>query len=471
MKPWISLVKRKRSPFFNYIIFEGMTNLYNTRLDFDYRYTGNLVYIDYEYLLRKEDFDIDKKIAEKRINEDPEFLLKTTNFAYKQIKKYLKLWNKIQKTNVANLSNQELAELLEEYTLSLLKWMAYLNFVTNVEGTLHEKLEALLKKLIKNKKKRKEYFILLTTPVKKSFSMGENIFLLKLNKITNKDIKKYLEKYSWIKNIGFWNKYYDEKEFKEKVENIKKIDTEQRLKEIEENDKNYKKKLKIVLKELKNPKELVVLVKSIQEMVFFRSFRMEIMYKSGIILKNLFQEIAKRVGVRYEEVIYYITPELIHYLKSNKKANKNKLKERKKEFACGYKDSLIHIYSGKELKYFKKKYKIVIEEVSNLTGMCACPGIAEGNVRIINKVREINNFKKGEILVCAMTLPIYVPAMEKAAAIVTDEGGITCHAAIVSRELGVPCVIGTKVSTKNLKNGDFIRVDASHGLISVIKKK
>ncbi len=74
-------------------------------------------------------------------------------------------------------------------------------------------------------------------------------------------------------------------------------------------------------------------------------------------------------------------------------------------------------------------------------------------------------FTKGNILVTTMTRPDFVPLIKNAAAIVTDEGGITCHAAIVSRELGIPCVIGTKKATKILKSGDKIEINLKDGVI------
>lgn len=69
-----------------------------------------------------------------------------------------------------------------------------------------------------------------------------------------------------------------------------------------------------------------------------------------------------------------------------------------------------------------------------------------------------------------MTTPDFVPAMKKAAAVITDEGGITCHAAIMSRELGIPCVIGTKIATKVLRDGDLVEVDAEKGVVRILKK-
>lgn len=77
--------------------------------------------------------------------------------------------------------------------------------------------------------------------------------------------------------------------------------------------------------------------------------------------------------------------------------------------------------------------------------------------------------QKGDILVAVMTRPDYIVGIKKAAAIVTDEGGITCHAAIVAREIGIPCVIATKIATKVLKDGDLVEVNANHGVVKIIK--
>ena len=102
-------------------------------------------------------------------------------------------------------------------------------------------------------------------------------------------------------------------------------------------------------------------------------------------------------------------------------------------------------------------------------GLPASPGIAVGKVHIIPTVDRINEFKKGEILVTEMTAPDWVPAMRKAAAIVTNSGGMTCHAAIVSRELGIPCIVGTasrgKPATEALPDGAMVTVDAKLGVV------
>lgn len=104
-----------------------------------------------------------------------------------------------------------------------------------------------------------------------------------------------------------------------------------------------------------------------------------------------------------------------------------------------------------------------------LKGLPASPGLATGKVRIIEDPKDIKEFKDGEILVTLMTSPDWVPAMKKASAIITNNGGMTCHAAIVSREMQIPCLVGTtsrgNAATKVLKNGQEITVDAKNGVV------
>lgn len=113
----------------------------------------------------------------------------------------------------------------------------------------------------------------------------------------------------------------------------------------------------------------------------------------------------------------------------------------------------------KEEKKVKGDLKVLLK------GLGASPGIGIGKVRIIMSEKEINKVEQGDILVTTMTTPDMVPAMKRASAIVTDEGGMTCHAAIVSRELGVPAVVGTKEATKILKDGMVVTVDGERGVV------
>lgn len=109
-----------------------------------------------------------------------------------------------------------------------------------------------------------------------------------------------------------------------------------------------------------------------------------------------------------------------------------------------------------------------MEPTKILTGTAASPGIAEGSVKVVTGVADIGKFEDGDVLVAELTEPSMVIMMNKAVAIVTDHGGITTHAAIVSRELGIPCVVGTVQGTHVLKDGMCVRVDGSAGTVEIL---
>ena len=111
------------------------------------------------------------------------------------------------------------------------------------------------------------------------------------------------------------------------------------------------------------------------------------------------------------------------------------------------------------------KGEFKIAEAPILSGSPASPGIGTGPVKILKSPKEIDKIQKGDVLVAPMTSPDYVPAMKKSAAIITDEGGQTSHAAIVSRELGIPCVVGATGATKKLKDGQIVTVNGEEGQI------
>ena len=155
-----------------------------------------------------------------------------------------------------------------------------------------------------------------------------------------------------------------------------------------------------------------------------------------------------------------------------------------------------HYYFPQDIEWAKEKNKLYIVQTRPITtmgmtkkqigladdtdkgtlvplikGAPASPGIGIGRVRILKSPKEIGKLKEGDVLVAEMTSPDYVPAMKRAEAIVTDKGGLTSHAAIVSRELGVPCVVGTKDATKKLKEGQVVMVDGGKGVVYEGAKK
>ncbi|MDX1765899.1 MAG: PEP-utilizing enzyme [Candidatus Saccharimonadales bacterium] len=171
--------------------------------------------------------------------------------------------------------------------------------------------------------------------------------------------------------------------------------------------------------------------------------------------------------------------ELIEYIHVSDKIIQNKLaKDLEAEFKNGYLLGYFESFQEEDegnthFIDFNKHLGLKLENLglsqhtddqdSLVTGQAGCKGKVAGVVKVVESIDDV--FKDGEILVTRITSPDFLPLMQKAAAIVTDEGGILSHSAIVARELGVPCVVGTQGATKNLKTGQKVVVDADQGVV------
>jgi len=120
------------------------------------------------------------------------------------------------------------------------------------------------------------------------------------------------------------------------------------------------------------------------------------------------------------------------------------------------------VHAPKKIKFYQE-YRVLTKKKPILTGIAIGDKIGTGKARVIADVSKINQFKKGEVLVAKMTDPDWVPVLRIASAVVTDEGSKVCHAAIVSRELGIPAIVGTEKATKILKKGELITIDCTQG--------
>ncbi|HEX5455780.1 MAG TPA: PEP/pyruvate-binding domain-containing protein [Candidatus Saccharimonadales bacterium] len=157
-------------------------------------------------------------------------------------------------------------------------------------------------------------------------------------------------------------------------------------------------------------------------------------------------------------------------LKDLEKPDLNEIKLRKDDFYC-FKNEYINVdIGGFKIKYpnFVLKIDQINPNQKTIEGMIAYKGLVKGEVQVINLKKDVAKFQPGNILVAPMTTPHYLPAMKEASAFITDEGGVTCHAAIVAREMKTPCIIGTKIATQILKNGDLVEVDANKGVVTIL---
>lgn len=194
------------------------------------------------------------------------------------------------------------------------------------------------------------------------------------------------------------------------------------------------------------------------------------------LVEYLFKEVGRRHGLTKNDVQFLWPEELVDLLKGKKRFGREYIQEKKKFYVATTMAGPLfkRYYFGEEAKVFLEKIfkseKSYEGEINELKGTIACPGFVTGKVKIINSFSDLNKMKKGNILVANMTSPRYMNAIALSSAIITNEGGLTCHAAIIAREFKKPCVIGTKIATKVLKDGDLVEVDANKGIIKMLDK-
>jgi len=188
------------------------------------------------------------------------------------------------------------------------------------------------------------------------------------------------------------------------------------------------------------------------------------------------KSIAKKLGLSYEEFLFQRDSEILEALKGDislKDLRENAVRRAKNEYALftGIGFESFFTEELRDIEILKKEMLPRAEAgATHLKGEIGNKGKYTGPVRIIMDTNDFHKMLPGDVLVSTMTTPNFVVLMHKAGAIVTDIGGMLCHAAIVSREIGKPCVIGTKVATKALKDGDMIEVDADKGVVNILKR-
>ncbi|MBI5226037.1 hypothetical protein HY994_02235 [Candidatus Micrarchaeota archaeon] len=190
---------------------------------------------------------------------------------------------------------------------------------------------------------------------------------------------------------------------------------------------------------------------------------------------GLFTAIAKALHLPRNQIKWFSDMELLAALRGDISAERHleKLPARQKHYLVALGETNVHTYDGSDADEILTQLDIekppVAADITEVKGVSAYPGKVSGIARVVNHVGELDKVKAGDILVTLNTTPTFILAMKRSAAIVTDEGGITCHAAIVSRELGIPCIIGTKSGTRLIQDGSHIEVDATKGTVTKLE--
>ncbi len=376
-------------------------------------------------------------------------------------KNYLKITKKVSKLNLKKLTNKQLLSLFLDHQdkrnkYSVFAWSAFIlnNYVADRAVSI---LEPYIKKHnLVNQKQR--IIDALFTPEKHAAVLQLQQEVEKHNgKLTNKQFDTLYEKFNWLSCLDIQNKPWSKEEFRQHIKSFTK------------SDKTNKISFREIVKKLKPSKKDLEYLQMAKRFVYIKDARDDFRRESVFYSINLWKEIGRRMGISAEDTSYLQDSEIIAFLKDKNNTDLDKISRSRKN---GF---VIYIGSNKKvicsqgdhilaaLKLFKLDFEE--EKTQEIKGRVASKGLAKGNVAIVKGVKDLDKVKMGDILIAVTTHPDYVSAMRKAVAIVTDEGGITSHAAIVSREFGIPCIVGTKLATKVLRDGDMVEVDANSGVV------
>ncbi len=421
--------------------------------------------------LSKASFDEMIKSGKEFFNQD--FVEEYFKLAEDTRAKFFDIIKNIRNSKVSQMSNEELANLFWELYDCVMDGAAL--YCQSQQEPLTA-AENRIKEIVKDENK----MLTIVEPYElDDINNGEVCWYNLLgnkDEISRDDIIAYLERFSW----HMWNMYdLDDavEYYKNKFLEDKKTNYQNKAQEIIDSKDKHKKKVMSILDEFNN-EELNQLVSLFHRTTIGRMRLKPVWAGADFLASNLIKEIAKRLESDVVEFVFsYRIKETVEALKKGELLTKEEIIARKKSYLIGFKDYKEIFVSGKEAKVFvKEEYPELFKENNEeeVKGTIVSKGKHTGRVRIIlseniEKVKELSKtFEKGDVLVTDMTQPNMMVLIGKAGAIVTNEGGITSHAAVVSREFKIPCIVGTHRATLVFKDGDRVEVDADKGIVRKI---
>lgn len=439
--------------------------------------------------------------------------LKTPHFSKQWMKKWGDSMNdfyqfcyEVDRTNLRKLSNRDLEDIYEKYYKLDLRAVSSSSiidgFALGTDVVIQKELVSLLKKK-KLEGQSARYFSVLTAPIHHSFINEAEVALLKIAFEAGKSAKLaryfrtkpvvYLRKiikqfpkiyqllqqqekdYFWSKNNYVHNNYINANKWLVEIKSVflSRINIKERINQILKTPKKSLTEKNKLIQYLKPPKKLKVLLEISEDFTHWQDERKKQTYWSTHYGSLLLEEIGRRFGFTLREMKYHFPTEVMALFKKPL-ISKREIRGRLKKclwYQKGENQYEVITEGSARSTYHQIFEKKSLKAVNDFRGLSACRGVARGPVRILKSATEVRKLKEGDVLVAVMTRPDYIMGIKKAAAIVTNEGGVTCHAAIVSRELNIPCVIATKIATEVLHDGDIVEVNGNHGVVTVIERR
>ncbi len=405
------------------------------------------------------------QIIKQKILNNSDYIINIKNKYEEIFSRHKKFFQQIDNTDFSLLTNETLEEYVNKIEIAQSDSVGLAHIIESISFKGESEFRQSLEQEIQNGSQMNEYFLKLTSPNQYSFIAQEEDELRKIAALSPEkqeiELQKHLKKYFWIQNSYFGPQEIDLDFFRKRMAQINYLKKEQIVSDEE--------KIQLT-KELNISQKTKQLADILALSTVWRDERKANILKTIHYFSKINTEIARRLNVDVKLVEHMTLHELRQFSSLDKKGLKEKLVER-------YDGSYYYLNGTDELVISGPEYRKICSQMENksnhkitdeIRGMIANGGSVIGRAVICKGISEFSKVQDGDILVTSMTRPEFMPILRKVAAIVTDEGGITCHAAIVARELNIPAVIGTKVATKIIKDGMMVEVKANHGLVKIL---
>ncbi len=438
MDKLIPTVRRPYVPFYSEIMEQGEADSEEWKKFFGEKYSVTpIMQLKGVWFYPKYHMEEFQKRLVGRLVQDKELFLKMREDSIRREEEVKK---------AVFLGYTEYRKALQDYMVTLATY-----FVCDEE--IESKVIGLLETGL-GKEKTQELMNYLTMPLEDNYAVKEKLSLL-----TTNDFEEHLKMFSWLHSRYGFIREYNLEAANRLLQELKK---ENYLEKYEQGKEKIREAIKIA-KEALGEKEHMIDV--MQFFIYYRTQRTDVINMTIYQFAPRLTEIAKEKGLEYEEILFCSKTEI----DENKIPSKEEIKERRKACAMINDENGFRVIIGSENEKLIEQYFSLNKQKDLLEGRAAYKGKVSGRAKIIIHLEDMINVKEGDILVTNMTTSNMTPAMHKAAAFVTDEGGITCHACIVAREMRKPCIIGTKNATKTFRDGELIEVDADKGIVRKIR--
>ncbi len=425
------------------------------------------------------EFALVNATIKKILNQSPTIKEFFENRALPVFRKYQSLTKTMRKKYASSRVSER--GLLNDYTAwakinaAFIAFNFFIYLSDPVIDTLLRELLSHYLKSIGQEEKMQEYLLLISTSLKKPAVVQEHetLLLLASAKISSTDYTRALayhtQKWQWFPCYNPCDDPYTVKHYKRELQHYTPASAREKLAAIKREQGQHRKKYKKFLQSIKNH-QLKKLIRITNMVCYYRERRNDIRREGLRDIRFLYERIGQKLGLNVKEVCYMTNNEIkrslrVHQLVVSKKQIRSRIEQY--VIFAGLRHNIL-LDNSREIDVIIKAIRKKEQQQTEVKGQPAFGGRVKGKVHVVNHIGKLNTFKQRGILVASMTGPDYVPAMKKATAVVTDEGGITCHAAVVCREFSVPCIVGTKFATKVFKDGDSVEVDAERGIVKKI---